>query len=440
MKTGDFKVIAIIAAFNEEDIIGQVVADLVAQGVLVYLLDNDSTDRTREIVSGFLGAGVLGIEAFQSKVEAGLPFYDWHGILRRKEALAGDLNADWFIHHDADEFRESPWSHLTLAESIREADAFGYNAIDFELLNFQPTRDEFCQSDDVREAFQFYEPGKPWDKIQIRCWKKQSMPVDLASSGGHQAIFPGRRVFPLRWILRHYPLRGQAHAERKIFSERRSRLLSSERERGWHVQYDQVHPGQRFIVDAETLRRYDAREVRLQLLLNNRRVEELEARPDTRGSFLDEARRVEARLSQDLDVQNREVQRLGIALDERNRETDRLARDLDLQNREVERLSHELDKQNRQVETLHTALDQRHHEVQRLEAELDSSNLQTNHLIQANEILQRTAATREGEISRLAGDISAARAHIDALLASRSWRWTRALRAVHRSFFDRERG
>ena len=36
----DFSVVAIIAAYNEADIIGQVVADLIAQGVSVYLLDH----------------------------------------------------------------------------------------------------------------------------------------------------------------------------------------------------------------------------------------------------------------------------------------------------------------------------------------------------------------------------------------------------------------
>src|SRR4026209_495102 len=41
-----FRIIAIIAAYNEEDIIADVVADLIRQGVIVYFLDHWSTDGT----------------------------------------------------------------------------------------------------------------------------------------------------------------------------------------------------------------------------------------------------------------------------------------------------------------------------------------------------------------------------------------------------------
>ena len=56
------RVTAIVAAYNEADIIGQVVGDLVAQGVTVYLLDDGSTDGTAAAVEPYLGRGVLAIE------------------------------------------------------------------------------------------------------------------------------------------------------------------------------------------------------------------------------------------------------------------------------------------------------------------------------------------------------------------------------------------
>ena len=42
----EFSVVAIIAAFNEADVIGQVVKHLVDEGVGVYLLDHGSTEST----------------------------------------------------------------------------------------------------------------------------------------------------------------------------------------------------------------------------------------------------------------------------------------------------------------------------------------------------------------------------------------------------------
>jgi hypothetical protein len=60
----EFTVIAIIAAYNEGDIIGQVVGDLVEQGVGVHLLDHGSTDDTLTRVEPYLARGLLRIERY----------------------------------------------------------------------------------------------------------------------------------------------------------------------------------------------------------------------------------------------------------------------------------------------------------------------------------------------------------------------------------------
>ena len=57
--------------------------------------------------------------------------------------LAATLEANWFLHHDADEFRESPWPDLDLLGALERVDALGYSAIDFRVLNFRPTHDDF---------------------------------------------------------------------------------------------------------------------------------------------------------------------------------------------------------------------------------------------------------------------------------------------------------
>ena len=113
-----FRVIAIIAAFNEGDIISPVISHLVENGIDAYLIDNHSTDDTVERAAGWLGKGLLHIERFpQSSADAAK--FEWTAILRRKEELANTLQADWFIHHDADEIRESPWPNVTLKEFTR---------------------------------------------------------------------------------------------------------------------------------------------------------------------------------------------------------------------------------------------------------------------------------------------------------------------------------
>jgi hypothetical protein len=324
-----FAVTAILATYNEEDIVGQLVADLVSQGIRVYLLDHGSEDRTVEEVKRHGGNSLLGIETL---AVAGFALGE---IVRRKQELARELPGSWFINQDADEFREGPWTDTNLFEAIRRVDTLGYNAIDFEVLNFWPTHDRFRKGDDVRAAFTHYERAGTFDKLQIRCWKRASGPLDLTTSAGHEAAFPGRRVFPLRFLLRHYPIRSQEHGERKIFRERRPRYARAERERGWHVQYDEIASGHRFIRAPETLTPYDAVDVRMQLALRLRSIEALEEQLATTERQRDHHAQSEQALRADLRQRESEVvehvrerQSLAAALESLRHDVESLHRDV----------------------------------------------------------------------------------------------------------------
>ena len=263
-----FRVVAIIAAFNEGDIISPVIGHLVENAIDVYLIDNHSTDDTIEQARPWLGRGLLKIESFpHNSVAQTAGAFDWSAILQRKEELAKQLCADWFIHHDADEIRESPWPGLTLGEAIRWVDSLGYNCIDFRVFNFLPIDDGFRQGDDPRAYFAFYEEGADFDKLQLKCWKAGPMSVSLVPSGGHDVAFEGRRIFPIPFLLRHYPIRGQAHGLKKVFLERKARLLEREHSQGWHIQYDgAVDDSHEFLRNPAELRRFDLERTRLELI------------------------------------------------------------------------------------------------------------------------------------------------------------------------------
>jgi glycosyltransferase involved in cell wall biosynthesis len=412
----DFTVIAILAAFNEGDVVAQVIADLVRQGIQVYMLDHGSTDDTVAQAEPFLGNGLLEIE----RLPAG-PTVRWSDVLRRKEELASRLAADWFLHQDADEFRESPWENLGLREAVRRVDRLGYDAIDFELLNFWPTHDGFRPGADVREAFQYYEHAQSFDKVQVRCWRRSEHAVDLVSSGGHDAIFPGRKVFPLRFLLRHYPVRGQAHGERKVLEERLARFAPEERAQGWHVQYAAALAGKGFLRDSASLILYDPERVRLRLLLQNRRVEELEellaARdggdrpPDTpetagaHGSAPAAGSAPYERLSRELHARNLELaaereraEGLSRELDERHREAARLAGELGA--RDAELLA-----ERERAESFSRALDERHREAALLAGELHARNLELAAERERAESLSRALDERHREAALLAAEL-----------------------------------
>jgi hypothetical protein len=435
------KVVAIIAAFNEADIIATVVDDLIQQGIGVYFLDDGSTDQTIAAVEPFVGRGVIAIERLRQPAlsEAGAgpqvePFH-WEGILQRKTQLARDLDADWFIHHDADEFRESPWPHLTLAEAIRLVDAAGYNAIDFASFNFWPVHDDFNPGSDVRAAYPYYAEHAPFDRVQIRCWKKAG-DVDLASSGGHEAQFKGRKVFPLRFVMRHYPIRGQAHGERKIFDERRGRFRAEERARGWHVQYDDVVEGAALVRPPETLQEYDRDAVRVALALRHRGVEELEGALEERRTALGEARATIIRQHHELDAAHQELESTRLELDAHRREITARRQEMDRLAASVAAIrleaSAHLEARRVQVDALETELRRRADHIAALDVQIASVEARVAargaELAAMTEIVQ----LRDVEIRNWKRTLDDAIRRIHAVEESWSWRLTAPIRALAR--------
>ena len=293
------RVVALISAFNEADIIGAVIDHLIRQDISVYLIDDGSSDATVEVARAFLDRGLVGLETL---ARAERSSFDWSDILRRKEVLASTVDADWFIHHDADEFREAPWAGLTLASAIEVVDGLGYNAIDFRVFNFPPTSNAFAHGESIENAFRYFEAGDRHDRLQIKCWKRTGL-VDLVGSAGHRVAFPGQRVFPIPFLLRHYPVRSQQQGEQKVFRDRQPRFVDRERNQGWHVQYDDLRPGHNFIRDPAGLTFYDAALVRANLALTDRTLLSL----DDERADRERLRAENARLTDVEDQLRREV-------------------------------------------------------------------------------------------------------------------------------------
>ena len=331
---------------------------------------------------------------------------------------------------------------MTLAEAIRRVDAAGYNAIDFASFNFWPIHDDFAPGTDVRAAYPYYSEQAPYDRVQIRCWKKAD-DVDLASSGGHEARFRGRKVFPLRFVLRHYPLRGQAHGERKIFAERRARFRAEELDRGWHVQYDDVVEGAALVRAPETLRPYDGDAIRIALALRHRGVEDLEALLDAERNTLGEARATIIRQHHELDLARQSLESTRLDLDAHKREVaiqrqelDRKAAALARSGVEAAGLAQQIDGLNGHLETRRVQVDELEAELQRradhivaLDAQLERRRMQAGALASEAENLTNLVKLRDIEIRNWM------RAHDDAIRRlhafedSRTWRLSAPIRA-----------
>lgn len=248
-----FRVLAVVPVYNEADVVAPCVERLVAEGVEVHVIDNWSTDGTRDRIEHLVGNGVVAVERFPA--DAAPTRYLWRALLRRVEEVAAASGADWCILHDADERRSPPWPDRTLRDGLFEVSRRGFNAVNHTIVEFHPVDDGFVPGTDYEAYLRYWSPPRiAANRVQLKAWSAPGGRVDLHGSGGHEARFPGRRVFPYNFLLKHYPVRSQRHGEQKVFTDRKPRWDPEERKQQWHRHYDHVRPGHNFLKDPAALR------------------------------------------------------------------------------------------------------------------------------------------------------------------------------------------
>lgn len=229
------RILALIAAYNEERFIAASLRHLAEQGLYAILLDHGSTDNTVEAARPFLGETLLQIQSIPRG-----PWMNWEEILRMKSRLQCEWDADWFLHMDPDEFRYPPPQYPRLADWVAAADAAGYTALNFRELTFLPTQEHPDHDHpQFRSTLRRYYPFKSDQLFRVNAWRGQPDAVDLAGSGGHLVEFPGRRISPEFGIMHHYLFLSEAHALEK-YGDRF--FAPEEMARGWHGWRQDVRP------------------------------------------------------------------------------------------------------------------------------------------------------------------------------------------------------
>jgi hypothetical protein len=246
------RVVALLATYNERRFIGGCLEHLHGHGVETYLIDNCSTDDTVAIAERHLGRGLCGIEEFPRRGQ-----YEWRALLERKEQLARELEADWFMHVDADELRIAPAGHSRLIDALAEVDARGYNAVNFFEFTFVPTREEPNHDHaDYAQTLRTYYPFAPAHPHQLKAWKATAaQQPEIAASGGHRVSFPGLRMYPESFPMKHYLLLSVPHAIEKYVERRYD---PAEVESGWHGWRARVKEGDLRLPSELELRRCDS--------------------------------------------------------------------------------------------------------------------------------------------------------------------------------------
>lgn len=243
----DFRVVATMNVYNKADIIATTLSHLIEQGIETAVIDNWSTDGTYEIAQQFQGKGLIHLERFPAHGRG--EYADQRLMCTRHEELTRELPGTWFVHHDADERLESPWAGINLCDALYFVDRCGFNCVNFSALNFRPIDEHFVPGSDYTAYFRHFEFGRrQWYGWLTRAWKNLGQPsLGLADYSGHLVTFEGRRIFPFRFLLRHYPIRSSRHGEQKLIRERRHR--KEELEAGFSVHYSTYQPGQSLLHD-----------------------------------------------------------------------------------------------------------------------------------------------------------------------------------------------
>lgn len=242
------RVLALLTARNEARYVGHCLDHLIRQGCEVAFIDHGSSDGTREIAERRLGHGVVRIDD-----------QPWTGSfelveqLRWKERVAGVETADWYLHVDADEVKEPPSTWSSLHEALADVARAGFNAVDFDEFVFVPTIEDpdFTDRDYVADMrwYYHYEPDSP-DRWRINAWRG-GVPFDLASSGGHHVMFDAMRVYPRPFVMRHYPVLSEAHADEKYANRT---FAPAELAKSWHSDRARYRTGRHWLRARSELR------------------------------------------------------------------------------------------------------------------------------------------------------------------------------------------
>lgn len=219
------RAVAIVCARNEEIHIESALTDLIREGLNVVLIDHDSTDRTVERARAFLRRGLLGIERLAWKGTFALAEQ-----LEAKWRVAEQVDHDWIVHADSDEWLSAPDTGQTLREGLAAADAAGYNCVNFNEFTFVPNPGEdVCVPDYRRRMRNYYFFENQYPRL-LRAFKHRAG-LDNRPGAGHLLAGDARR-YPREFILRHYIALSEEHARRKYLERP---FEPAELAQGWHL-------------------------------------------------------------------------------------------------------------------------------------------------------------------------------------------------------------
>ena len=223
------KVIVFTYVLDEREYIAENIENSLEQGLTPIVINNGCSDGTRAIVRGY------GVPIYEHIT----PTFELHDLIYFGMSIAKELGCDWYILKDADELMET-YDGRKIPEVIAEADAAGYNCVNFDSYSFWPTVDDDWKEEDFSKRIRHY----TWFNIPWIRAIKNSPEIWLDHPhlpGGEQ------RLSPINFIIRHYKFLYAEQGKRKVWS-RRARYDQANRSVGSHTHYDNIEMKDKFFV------------------------------------------------------------------------------------------------------------------------------------------------------------------------------------------------
>lgn len=194
------KIIAIICAYDEEEVIKNCVENAREQGLSPIIIDNGCTDGTIKIARG------LEVPIFEHKTEK----FDCHQLIKWGVRTAKRIGCDWYTIKDADEMFET-YDGRKVADVVAEADEAGHNSMRFDLYEFWPTVDDDLSIKDFTERIQHY------TYCSSNYLKMIKNSREIRTYSPHE---PRGKIMesPVRLLARHYKFINLEQGRRKVKS------------------------------------------------------------------------------------------------------------------------------------------------------------------------------------------------------------------------------
>jgi hypothetical protein len=229
------RVVAISCVKNEGDLVEAFIRHTAAVADHLIVLDNGSTDGTRDILSALQRRG-LPLDVVD---DPSIGQWQWKRMTRLMHTAALDCGADWVLPLDADEFFVAAPGGGVFANGADDVPAEALLHV-FWRTYVPRAGDDLSEINPVRRIrHRLVKEGHPWVKVVIPGTLAR-LPAATLAQGSHALVVDGSSCLSRqceRAYLAHFPVRSPGQYAAKVAIHRLQYFAMTERDPSWGFHY-----------------------------------------------------------------------------------------------------------------------------------------------------------------------------------------------------------